>query len=128
MRRFLLSTIAFAAFSIIGSSVIAAAGQAGGATAAAPAAKTVMANGMVSDVTPTQLIVKSKTTEWTFAIDGKTTVTAKGATHKTLALKADGKTPTLTDFVKKGDSVTVSYQDMGAMKHASSIRVTTQTK
>ena len=48
-----------------------------------------------------------------------TSVTAKGATHKTLELKAEGKGTKLTDFVKNGDQVTVpgivatKYNDSG---------------
>jgi hypothetical protein len=44
--------------------------------------------------------------------------------HKSLALKADGKSSVLTEFVKVGDRVTVSYHDMGTMKHAATINVT----
>ena len=94
----------------------------------AEAPKILTASGNVSAVTPDSLTVKSKTETWTFAIDAKTEVIAKGATHKTLALKADGKSPVLTDFVKTTDLVTVKYQEMGAMKHATEIRVTTPAK
>jgi hypothetical protein len=90
-----------------------------------PAApKAMTAAGTVSAVAPDSLSVKGKTDSWTFVIDSKTEVTAKGATHKTLALKADGKTPTLTDFVKNGDTVSVSYHDANGSKHASVVRVT----
>jgi len=50
---------------------------------------------------------------------------AKGATHKSLAMKADGKSTMLTDFVKTGDTVTIAYHDMGNMKHAATINVLT---
>ena len=90
--------------------------------------KTMNASGTVSAVTTASLTVKSKTEEWTFTIDKDTTVTAKGATHKSLALKADGKATVLTDFVKTGDTVQVAYQDMGKMKHASTINVTISVK
>ena len=86
--------------------------------------KTMNAQGTVSAVTPASMTVKSKTEEWAFTIDKDTTVTARGATHKSLALKADGKATVLTDFVKTGDTVQVAYQDMGKMKHASTITVT----
>jgi len=42
--------------------------------------------------------------------------------------KAEGKSGRLTDFVKVGDAVSVSYHDMGATKHAASIRVTAPVK
>jgi len=88
--------------------------------------KTMNASGTVSAVAPDTLTVKGTGTEnWTFMIDKDTSVTAKGATHKSLALKADGKATVLTDFIKVGDKVTVAYHDMGSMKHASRINVTT---
>ena len=52
---------------------------------------------------------------------------AKGATTKSLELKAGGKSAKLTDFVKVGDSVTVTYKD-GTTKVATNIRVTTPAK
>ena len=53
-------------------------------------------------------------------IDKDTSVTAKGATHKSLALKQDGKSTVLTDFVKTGDTVTVDYHDMCSRKGSES--------
>jgi hypothetical protein len=99
-------------------------------TQKAPAPKTETAMGTVSAVATDSMTVKGKTpTEsWTFAIDKNTAVVAKGATHKTLALKADGKSPVLTDYVKMNDAVTVKYHDVGGTKHASEIRVTTPAK
>ena len=91
----------------------------------AQAAKTMNTRGTVSAVSPESLSVKSGAETLTFMIDKDTSVTAKGATHKSLALKADGKSTVLTDFVKTGDTVTVDYHDMGSMKHASRINVTT---
>jgi len=96
------------------------------ASAQAAAAKTMNATGTVSAVAPDSLTVKGASESLTFMIDKDTQVTAKGATHKSLALKADGKSSVLTDFVKAGDKVTVSYHDMGSMKHASRINVTAQ--
>jgi len=93
-----------------------------------PAAdKTLSAAGAVTAVTADSLSVKGKTAEWTFAVDGKTQVTATGATHKTAAAKADNKATPITDFVHVGDQVSVKYHD-GATKHASSVRVTTAAK
>lgn len=93
-----------------------------GAFAQAP--KTMNAQGTVSAVTTDSLTVKGSTEELKFMIDKDTSVVAKGATHKSLALKADGKATVLTDFVKAGDRVTVSYHEMGGMKHAATINVT----
>lgn len=109
---------------------------AAGIVAAAPAPqaaqaarmKTESASGTVSAVTPTSLTVKGKNAadQWTFTIDKETSVTARGATHKSLALKAENKASLLTEFVKVGDTVAVSYHDMGTMKHAATINVTQQ--
>lgn len=90
------------------------------------AAKTTNAQGSVSATSPTSMSVKGKAEMWTFMIDKATTVVAKGATHTTLAAKADGKNTVLTDFVKNGDTVTVEYHDLGGGKlHAARINVTT---
>jgi len=95
------------------------------ASAQGASAKTMNTKGTVSAVAPDSLTVKGAGAEtMTFMIDKDTSVTAKGATHKSLALKADGKSTLLTDFVKTGDSVTIEYRDMGSMKHASRINVT----
>jgi hypothetical protein len=91
----------------------------------AQAAKTMNARGTVSAVSATSVTVKSGAADsLTFMIDKDTSVTAKGATHKSLALTADNKAQTLAEFVKVGDTVSVSYHDMGSMKHAASITVT----
>jgi predicted secreted Zn-dependent protease len=91
--------------------------------------KAITVAGQVSAVTMDSLTVKGpKTDTWTFTIDKATQVIAKGATHKTLELKAEGKANKLTEFVKVGDQVTVSYHDRGATKHAGTIRVTAAAK
>ena len=123
-----------ASLAIIALPAIAFAGQATAApakpapqTKPAPS-KTLTASGTVEKVATDSLTVKGKTESWTFTIDKETSVTAKGATHKTLELKAEGKGTKLTDFVKAGDQVSVSYHDMGTMKHASVVRVTASVK
>jgi plastocyanin len=118
MRR--LVGVLAVALAIVAVPALAGAGQG--------AMKTMNAQGTVSAVAPDSLTVKGKTDTWTFTIDKSTSVTAKGATHKSLALKADGKATVLTDFVKMGDTVTVAYHDMGATKHAATINVTMAAK
>jgi hypothetical protein len=93
----------------------------------APASKSMTAAGNVTAVVADSMTVKGKTAEWTFMIDKDTTVVAKGATHKSLALKAEGKGQTLPEFVKVGDEVSVTYKEMGTAKHASTIRVVQAT-
>jgi hypothetical protein len=89
--------------------------------------KTLDATGTVTAVATDSLSVKGKNAEWKFTIDRETEVRAKGATHKTLELKAEGKSAKLTDFVKVGDQVNVRYYDTPA-KLASNILVTQQAK
>jgi hypothetical protein len=95
------------------------------ADAKAPASKTLKASGAVTAVSADSLTVKGKDGDMTFAVDGKTNVQATGASHKTAAAKADSKPTPITDFVKVGDEVAVTYHDMGATKHAASVRVVT---
>lgn len=95
---------------------------------AAASKKTMSASGTVSAVSASSLTVKGKTGEWTFDVDKSTVVVAKGATHKTEAMKAEKKGTAITDFVKTGDMVTVAYHDMGATKHAANVKVTTSAK
>jgi hypothetical protein len=99
-----------------------------GVGVSAQGSKTMNAQGTVSSVTTSSLAVKGTSESWTFVIDKDTQVVAKGATHKSLALKADDKSAVLTDFVKVGDRVSVSYHDMGTTKHAANINVTAQAK
>jgi hypothetical protein len=73
------------------------------------------------------LTVKATSGELTFAVDSKTNVVAKGASHKSAAAKGEGKTMAITDFVKVGDEVSVKYHDMGTTKHAASVTVKSAT-
>ena len=126
MKRVL--SVFVASLAIIALPAITFAGQAAGAQTKPAPSKTLTASGTVEKVATDSLTVKGKTESWTFTIDKETSVTAKGATHKTLELKAEGKGTKLTDFVKVGDQVSVSYHDMGTMKHASVVRVTASVK
>ena len=70
-----------------------------GATPAKTQPKTLSAMGTVTAVTTDSLTVKNKAESWTFTIDKTTSVNAKGATHKSLELKKEGKASKLTEFV-----------------------------
>jgi hypothetical protein len=87
--------------------------------------KTMTANGTVESVSADSLTLKAKSGEMTFAVDTMTKVQARGASHKSAAMKDDKKSTQVTDFVKVGDSVTVRYQAQGDKKHAESISVRT---
>jgi len=91
----------------------------------AQAAKSTTVSGTVSALTMSSMTVKGTgTQEWVLTIDKDTSVTAKGATHKSLEMSAQGKGTKITDVVKVGDRVSVEYHDMGSMKHAATVRVT----
>jgi hypothetical protein len=85
--------------------------------------KTMSTSGTVSAVTADSLTVKAKSGEMTFAVDNATKVSARGASHKTAAMKDDKKSTQITDFVHVGDTVAVNYHDMGDKKHAASVTV-----
>jgi hypothetical protein len=122
MTRFIGSLVV--AFALVALTMAAPAGQ----TATPPQAKAITTAGTVTAVATDSLTVKGKTDSLTFTIDKETTVVAKGATHKSLELKKEGKSAKLTEFVKVGDAVTVTYHDRGATKHAENIRVTASIK
>ena len=46
-----------------------------------------------------------KSGDMVFAVDSSTKIQAKGASHKTDAMKDEKKTPQITDFVHTGDTV-----------------------
>ena len=85
--------------------------------------KTMTANGKVQSVSSDSLTVKGKSAEWTFAVDSNTKVQARGASHKSEAMKEDKKSTQVTDFVHVGDSVSVRYKDEGGKKVAHSVTV-----
>ena len=94
----------------------------GAATAAAP--RTIV--GKVTSIAPTSMVISGSASvgsSFTFTIDGTTKVIGKGA--GTAADAAGGKT-VVTDLVSTGDTVNVSYHQMGDTLHAAEIRVTTK--
>lgn len=98
------------------------------APAAAPAAKVMKASGTVTAVSADSLTIKEKTGDVTFAVDSKTKITGKGASTKTAELKAAKKATVLTDFVKVGELVNVTYHEMDGTKHAATVRVIAAVK
>ena len=81
------------------------------------------ATGVVSAVTGNSLTVKEKAGDATFSVDGKTVVTGKGLGTAGKKLMEAGGKPTLGDFLKDGDTVSVTYHDMGGTKTASTVRI-----
>ena len=91
--------------------------------AAAPKPKAMTATGVVSAVTGNSLTVKEKAGDATFTVDGKTVVSGTGMGTKGKKLQEAGGKPTLSEFVKEGDTVGVTYHDMGGTKTASVVRI-----
>ena len=90
-----------------------------------PTGPTKTATGTVKSVAADSVVVTDKSgKDWTFSVDAKTAVQAKGAGTKTAKAKAEGKEGiSITEAIKAGDKVTVRYHDMGGTMHAASIRV-----
>jgi hypothetical protein len=94
------------------------------AAPADPAKKAHVASGVVSDVSGTSLTVKGASDEWTFTVDPKTTVIGTGVGTADRKLKEAGSKTTVTEFVHKGDTVSVTYHDVDGAKHAATVRIT----
>ena len=87
----------------------------------AQAAKT--ARGSVTAMAADSISVKVQGVDMKFAVDAKTTVEARGAGTKSRAAQRAGMAgPKLSEVVKVGDAVEVSYHDVGGTLHASKIR------
>ena len=87
--------------------------------AMAQATKTV--KGSVTAVGADSITVKVGGKDMTFAVDAKTHVVAPGGSTKTREAKAEGKPgPMLTEVVKTGQAVEVSYHEKGM--HAATIQ------
>jgi hypothetical protein len=92
------------------------------ATAPVPAGKTV--SGVVKSRAADSLTVNTDTgKEWKFAISSSTRVVDKGAEVKTAVV---GSKTSVTDLVRPGDVVTVSYDEAGGTMRATSVRVATR--
>jgi len=87
------------------------------------AQETKMARGTVSIVAEDSVTVKTPEKEMKFAADSKTTVEAIGGSTKSRQAKAAGQAgPKLTEVLKVGQPVTVSYTEAGGVLKAVSIR------
>ena len=88
---------------------------------AAMAQGTKTVKGSVTAVGADSITVKVGGKDMTFAVDGKTHVVAPGGSTKTREAKAEGKAgPMLTDVVKTGQAVEVTYHEQGM--HAATIQ------
>src|SRR3954467_12988438 len=85
--------------------------------------KGMTATGVVSAVSGNSVTVKEKTGDTTFTVDGKTIVSGTGLGTAGRKLQDAGGKPTLSEFVKDGDTVSVTYHEEGAAKTASTVRI-----
>jgi len=90
---------------------------------AAPKPKAMTATGVVSAVSGNSLTVKEKTGDATFTVDNKTVVSGTGLGTAGRKLQEAGGKPTLSDFVKDGDTVSVTYMEEGGAKKAEKVRI-----
>jgi hypothetical protein len=81
--------------------------------------------GTVKSVTGgTFVVTDSAAKDWTFAVDSKETlVVAKGGHHKFDKLKADGKPPTIGEFISEKDKVIVKYSEKDGKMTAKEVHV-----
>ena len=95
----------------------------GGLASQTAAQGTKSARGTVTAISGDSITVKAAERELKFTVDAKTVLTASGAGTAERKADAAGKPgPRLTDFVKTGDAVEVSYQETASTLRASSIR------
>jgi outer membrane lipoprotein-sorting protein len=110
--RVMVRKIAFALLAVLFVAGLAVAGE------------TKEATGTVKSVSGTGVVVTdSAGKDWTFDVDKGTTVVAKGASHKMDELRADGKMPTIGEFLKEKQNVTVKYWEKDGKAMAKEIRV-----
>lgn len=89
-------------------------------------AATKTAHGTVKDVSASSLTISSQGKDMTFTVDDKTHAVGKGLGTAT---KSTGGRAPITDLIKTGDNVSVTYHDMGGgTMHAASVRVVSAAK
>lgn len=111
MRRTLLA-LPLAALAIVG-----------WPTTHASAQETKTARGTVTAMAANSVTVKAGTMDMKFVVDAKTTVEATGAGTASRRAQAEGEPgPKLSDVIKVGQAVEVSYREAGGTLQASRIR------
>ena len=95
-----------------------------GLASQAAAQGTKSARGTVTAIGGGSITVKAAERELKFTVDPKTVLIASGGSTAERKAEAAGKPGTqLTDFVKTGDAVEVTYQETGSTMRASEIRL-----
>ena len=84
------------------------------------------ATGTISSVSGSSLVVKVAGQDMTFAVDTKTMVETRGAgTADRKAEAAGAPGPKITDLLKAGQNVEVTFMAMGSTNHATKVRTIT---
>jgi hypothetical protein len=92
-------------------------------TTGARAQETKKARGTVTAMSAATMTVQVAGTAMNFAVDSKTVVEARGAGTASKKAAADNKPgPSLSEVIKVGQAVEVSYHDAGGTMHAAGIR------
>ncbi|MGH9331581.1 MAG: DUF5666 domain-containing protein [Vicinamibacterales bacterium] len=94
-----------------------------GSTSEDAGPKEMNASGTVSAVSNDSLTVKSGSDSSSFLIDKNTKIIGEGVGTLSRQMKEAGKGMTITDAVGVGDTVSVSYHDIGGTKHATSVNI-----
>jgi hypothetical protein len=82
------------------------------------------ANGTVKSVSTNSFVVTDDHgKDMTFEVTKDTMVLAKGASHKMDQLKADGKAPTIGEFLAAHQLVNVKYAEKDGKMNAKEVRV-----
>jgi hypothetical protein len=87
---------------------------------------TVLTVGTVSSVGPNSLTIRSTSgDDVTFSVDADTRLLTPGisAKAKTGSTKASKKTPSITEMIKAGDTVSVRSKDAEGTKHATAVTI-----
>ena len=100
-----------------------------GTTVAQPSKKPMRAAGRVDTVTQDSITILAGGDKMMLGVDNATKVIGRGLGTKTRTMKAEGRSPTITELIKPSDSVVVTYVDAGEGKvRATEINVRLTTK
>jgi hypothetical protein len=82
---------------------------------------TKTATGTVESVMTDSLTLKDNDQKWDFVVNESTVVVAAGAGTLTKEAETMGRKTMITDFLSKGQQVTVEYHEMGGKLHATKV-------
>jgi len=108
MRNLALFAVALFAFTLVAAPQLSA----------QKAKKQMVSNATIKSISPSSMTVTAEGKDHTFAIDAKTNVVGKGVGT---ASAAKGGKAAITDLLKEGDRVTVTYTGTGSAMHATTV-------